>query len=120
MDRSSWYLVAYDIADATRLRRVHAQLRRTGLPAQHSVFFVQRSERGIKQLVSELDQLLHSREDDLRAYPIRHPGEVWFVGAGTLDGSLILTGDAPARRAKVIAKPKRGRMAWLFRRDGAG
>jgi len=92
MDNPGWYLVAYDIADPKRLQRMHRRLRRDGLSMQKSVFLVQRSQRGIGQLMDELEDLMHRREDDLRAYPIPDPGEIWLRGKGLVDGSLLAPG----------------------------
>jgi len=89
MDSPSWYLVAYDVSDPRRLQRVHRRLRREGVALQRSVFLLQRSRQGIAELLDELAALMHRREDDLRAYPIPGPGEIWLRGKGVIDGELI-------------------------------
>lgn len=89
MDQPGWYLVAYDVADPKRLQRMHRRLRREGLAVQQSVFLVQRSQRRIEALLDELERLMRRREDDLRAYPVHHPGEIWLRGRGLVDGHLL-------------------------------
>jgi CRISPR-associated protein Cas2 len=106
MDKPGWYLIAYDIADPKRLYRMHRRLRRDALAMQQSVFLVQRSQRGIGQLMDELEGLIHRREDDLRAYPIPDPGEIWLRGKGAMDGSLLAPGaNVGAHLAKTPARP---------------
>jgi CRISPR-associated endonuclease Cas2 len=106
MDNPGWYLVAYDIADPKRLSRLHRRLRRDGLAMQKSVFLVQRSQRGIGELMDELDGLIHRREDDLRAYPIPEPGEIWLRGKGVVDGSVLAPGaKARKRHARPATRP---------------
>jgi len=40
MSAERWYLVAYDIADNKRLARLHRLMKKEGLAAQRSIFFV--------------------------------------------------------------------------------
>lgn len=101
MNDPSWYLIAYDVREPGRLRRVHRRLRREGVAMQESVFLVQRSQRDIAALMDALTGLIHRHEDDLRAYPIRDPGEVWLRGQGLMDGGLLDT--------RGRSKPKQGK-----------
>ncbi len=90
--RSGWYLLAYDIADPKRLGRVYRLLKKEGLNVQGSVFFVRGSEDDIEKLLSRLEVLIVPRKDDIRAYPITKPGEVWSCGTGRSTDALILPG----------------------------
>jgi len=90
VDNPGWYLIAYDIAAPLRLRRMHRRLRREGMALQQSVFLVQHTQAGIAALMDELASLMHRREDDLRAYPIPGPDEIWLRGKGVMDGALIM------------------------------
>lgn len=115
MARKAWYLLAYDVSDNRRLQRLHYRLTRTGIAAQKSVFFIKRSEAGLKALLDELEEYLHAREDDLRVYPIRHPGDVWFRGKRPFSGSLT----APAERVtEAESAEQRGWLARLFGQSG--
>jgi CRISPR-associated endonuclease Cas2 len=112
MHRPGWYLVAYDIRDPKRLRRVHRHLRRRGLAAQRSVFFVRRSERDLSRLLDELAELMHTRKDDLRAYPVRSPEHVWLQGGEPR--ALVL--EAPRPQAPPPHERRPGLMARLLHR----
>lgn len=123
MDERGWYLLVYDIADPRRLQRVHRRLCRSGLPLQESVFAVFTSIRGLAELLDELQELMHKREDDLRAYPIAHPGEIWFQGRCAVEGPLLAPAGAPALPPGVEADTPSGLRRFLTRlrhprRDG--
>lgn len=74
------YLVCYDIADPRRLRRVHRELKSCALPVQYSVFLALMSPRQVKQLMKRLEELIDTRRDDIRAYPIPDHPEVDWLG----------------------------------------
>lgn len=57
------YLVAYDVSDATRLRRVHNKLLGFGDPLQYSVFQCNLSDVEKARMVEALSELIHHDED---------------------------------------------------------
>ena len=57
------YLVAYDVADPKRLRRVHKKLLGFGDPLQYSVFRCDLSDVERTKLREELVRLIHHTED---------------------------------------------------------
>jgi CRISPR-associated protein Cas2 len=57
------YLVAYDVSDAKRLRRVFRALHGFGDPVQYSVFVCVLSRTERQLLREKLTALLHLRED---------------------------------------------------------
>jgi len=57
------YLVAYDVSDATRLRRVHKKLLGFGDPLQYSVFQCNLSDVEKLRMVEGLSELIHHHED---------------------------------------------------------
>jgi len=57
------YLVAYDVSDATRLRRVHKKLLGFGDPLQYSVFQCNLSDVEKLRMVEGLSELIHHDED---------------------------------------------------------
>ncbi|MGH8479292.1 MAG: CRISPR-associated endonuclease Cas2 [Gammaproteobacteria bacterium] len=113
-ETGSWYLLAYDIADPRRLQRVHRCLSRTGIRVQRSVFFVFAAPARLAALLDEVEGLMHKREDDLRAYPITQPGELWFQGRQVLSGPLLRPGEAPAASHPESHSP--GVLRRLFER----
>jgi CRISPR-associated protein Cas2 len=89
MRHRHWYLLAYDISEPRRLQRVHYYLRKRGLAAQESVFFLHASEAELQDILDAVAELMELREDDLRAYPIQHPAEVWLTGQAVVAGPLL-------------------------------
>jgi CRISPR-associated endonuclease Cas2 len=120
MDNPGWYLIAYDIVDQRRRQRLHRRLRREAIALQESVFLVQQTQAGIATLLDTLTGLMHRREDDLRAYPIPGPGELWLRGKGAMDGSLLQTAgrNRPDQRPPAATQPARG--GWWRRLIGGG
>lgn len=60
--RNSW-LVAYDIVDAKRLRRVYKTMRGHGDAIQYSVFHCELSAKEIELLQGRLEEMIDPRED---------------------------------------------------------
>jgi CRISPR-associated protein Cas2 len=69
------YLVCYDICDAKRLRRVFKTCRNYGDHLQYSIFECDLSEMEKVRLQSELQNIIHSTED-----------QVLFVTLGPAEG----------------------------------
>lgn len=111
---AGWYLLAYDIADPRRLQRVHYRLKKRGLAVQQSVFFVHATEGELTTLLDDLATVIKPREDDIRAYPIAHPGEVWLSGQRPLSGRLLRADDKTNRAVPV--HPKRRGLGRLLAR----
>ena len=63
MDKN-WYLIAYDVRDAKRLRRVARLLEGYGSRLQYSLFRCKLAPRELERLQWELTKLMES-EDDL-------------------------------------------------------
>lgn len=80
MQRQGWYLVAYDVFDPKRLRRVQKRLSEHGLPVQQSVYFLSDTPAALEHLLDDLEEIIHRREDDIRAWPISDPGDLWYRG----------------------------------------
>lgn len=59
------YIVAYDIADAKRLRRVHRTMQGYGDPLQYSVFRCELSAAERVLLLEALTRLISHREDQI-------------------------------------------------------
>ncbi len=96
----NWYLLAYDIRDPKRLRRVHYYLRKQGLAAQQSVFFLHVTDAELKQTLEGVAKRIHRHRDDVRAYPISHPAEVWLTGQSAVAGPLLQPPQASINQKK--------------------
>lgn len=80
------WLVAYDIRDPRRLRRVHRYLRNYATPIQYSVFLYRATPTNIPHLLKGLEQHINPQEDDVRAYPLPGKLEYHTIGDGPVDG----------------------------------
>lgn len=118
MERAGWYLVAYDIANPRRLGRIHRRIRKEGIAAQRSVFFIRGTEGQLNRLLDRLAREIKPTEDDLRAYPVRNPRAVWAFGHNPLATAPLV---APSR-APAPPKPSKpgilGRLAEKWPRPG--
>lgn len=99
MYRPCWFMVCYDIADPKRLGRVHRFMKKKGIAAQKSLFFVQRGEREMKTFLKDLNRIIKKNADDIRAYPVDNPKKIWTTG-GILE-------TYPLARAGREKKPKK-------------
>lgn len=105
MGRTGWYMLCYDIAGIRRLYRVHRILKKYGIAAQRSVFFVQGTEHEMNVLLDLIGRELKPREDDIRAYPVESPKKVWTTGGVLEVFPLVMTGN-PLKTGSVAKKPK--------------
>jgi CRISPR-associated protein Cas2 len=85
------YLIAYDIADPKRLHRVHRYLKSVALDLQYSVFAGMLSERQLLRVLEELQQRIHPREDDVRAYPLPQRCQAVALGRQHLPEGVLLS-----------------------------
>lgn len=89
------WLIAYDIVDPRRLRRVHRFLCAHAVPVQYSVFATRASPMGLGVMRAALAELVDAREDDVRIYPVPEPANLSVYGRKSLpDGLRVLTGEA--------------------------
>lgn len=64
------YIVAYDIADDKRLRKIHQKMRGFGDHLQYSVFRCELSSKEKTQMAAQLDQLIHHGQDQVLIIPL--------------------------------------------------
>ena len=57
------YLVAYDVSDATRLRRTHHKMKGFGDALQYSVFLCDLSRKELVIMKAALADIINERED---------------------------------------------------------
>lgn len=91
-DTRQW-LIAYDIADPRRLRRVHALVARLARQLQYSLYLLDGGEARLDALLEAIRARIDPRRDDVRAYPLS-PGIWWRqYGQSSLPDGVHL--DAP-------------------------
>lgn len=103
MSRTGWYMLCYDIADNRRLGKVHRIMKKHGIAAQRSVFFVQGTEKEMNQLLDLIGRELKHKEDDIRAYPVESPKKVWTTG-GVLETFPLVMAGKPRKKTPSIPK----------------
>ena len=104
MSTSRWHLVAYDVSNARRLRRVHRLLAGRGIWLQRSVFLVQADNDEIRDLLAITANLVHSREDHVAAWRLVSRSRLWFSRA-PLDVSPLLLPAAPGSTSGTAPSP---------------
>jgi CRISPR-associated protein Cas2 len=69
------WLIAYDIADPRRWRRVHAAVTREAWRLQYSLYWAPLGPREIRALAARIEAVIDPRADDVRFYPF--PDDAW-------------------------------------------
>ena len=64
------WVIAYDIADAKRWRKVFQLLKAYGKPVQFSVFECHLRDTQLRALLQKLETLIHAEEDRLHCWPL--------------------------------------------------
>lgn len=75
-----WIVIAYDIRDASRLRRLHRYLRSEALPLHYSLFLTQVSVKQMQEVLSQINQIINLKLDDVRVYEVPQRGGLESVG----------------------------------------
>jgi CRISPR-associated protein Cas2 len=87
------WLIAYDIAEDRRWRRVYARVRRDAARLQYSLFYGELTPREVDALAADLARLIDPAADDVRLYHLPDDAWVRFRGRrpapeGVCDGAL--------------------------------
>ncbi|WP_404296446.1 CRISPR-associated endonuclease Cas2 [Halomonas sp.] len=90
MSEPQWYLIAYDIRDPRRLRRVQHLLRTCSHPLQASVFAWEGSHRELQVLKKALEALIKPKEDDVRGYPVVSGHGILWWGAMPMPKDIVV------------------------------
>lgn len=96
-----WYLLAYDVRDPKRLSRLHYALKKKALPMQESVFLVHADAPKLKSIIELVGERTHTREDDVRIYPLRHPNDMWLAGCQSQSLAGLFAGKEDSGKASV-------------------
>lgn len=75
-----WYLLAYDIREPHRLRRIYTLVKKKGVRLQRSVFLIQANREELDQLEAGIRERVSDRVDDVRLYPVSNPAGLWAAG----------------------------------------
>jgi CRISPR-associated protein Cas2 len=113
--RRHWYLIAYDVRDPKRLRRVHYYLRKRAQAVQKSVFILDADAAGLVEIETGLRALVDTREDDLRRYAIPGPAAIWAAGCQAARVSGLHSGHPGAGGGSRVRRWFQG----LFGREAA-
>ena len=91
------FLIAYDIADPKRLRRVARFMEKHGLRCQKSVFWYAGDAAAVAALLDQAAKLLNAEEDAVQA---------WQLSAGQTPQGLARGTPLPVRPDAVVLEPK--------------
>lgn len=106
------WLIAYDIADVRRLRRVHRYLCKHAVPVQYSVFATRASPMKLGILRAELAEIVDGEEDDVRVYPVPEPAQLTVFGRKALpDGLRVIDGGSSLALGPFAPATRRDNMA---------
>ncbi len=118
------YVIAYDIADPTRLRRVHSYMRKWAVPVQYSVFVAELSQNQLDALLAGVARLIHHFQDDVRCYALPTETVASRLGRQYLPPELLGSALAGVRwedEAGLLARARYGgRRRRRQRRTGRG
>jgi CRISPR-associated protein Cas2 len=116
MNELRTWLIAYDIRDPERLRRVHRYLVKRAVPVQYSVFVTRATTHRIGTIKSGLADLIDRMCDDVRIYHVPERAEATVFGKQYLPhGIHILTG--AAQPAELSFTPARRRATFQDARE---
>lgn len=106
-DPARW-TVTYDITDPKRGGAVYRYLKKRGIPLQYSVFIVNASPADMHTLMRDLETLIDTSADDVRAYRWPAEPEIHCLGKSLLpEGLLIDAASAPRKTlTRCRAKPE--------------
>ena len=92
------FLIAYDVSDPKRLRRVARALERRAVRVQYSVFLFHGEQAALAELVQDLRRLIRPDEDVVQAWPVPpgDPPERYALGAvrPVRPAAVVITGVA--------------------------
>lgn len=93
------YVLAYDIADKSRLQSVHRVMTGWGIALQYSVWLLPVLPRQLKQLLDVLERLIDPRADDVRVYPLPEHPQIHQLGCSHKAEGVMLLGHRPIEQA---------------------
>jgi CRISPR-associated protein Cas2 len=104
-----WYLIAYDIRDERRLKRLHYYLRKRATAVQKSVFAINTDAAGLAAVERGLRARADPKVDDQRLYAIPGPAALWVAGAQSRAFTGLYGAQGPGQAPSVGARLRQ----WL-------
>ena len=102
-DRKTW-LIAYDIRQPARLRRVHKYLSRLGHALQYSLFVADLNDNELAQAKMELEKRADAKVDDIRMYCLSGNVRGNWIGPLPGSGDVAIYGSPAANLAKNLVQ----------------
>jgi CRISPR-associated protein Cas2 len=91
--KTNYHIIAYDVSDQRRLRRIHRYLSNQAMPIQYSVFLMQGNAARVDEVEDHLRELMDETKDDIRIYTLPEKPQIITFGQQPLnDGIWLLTG----------------------------
>lgn len=88
------HIIAYDIGDPRRLRRIHRYLKKRAMPIQYSVFLIHCNKVNLEEIINDLDSMIDPNADDIRFYTLPKKVEIITIGQqGLGEGLFLLDGE---------------------------
>jgi CRISPR-associated protein Cas2 len=88
------FVIAYDIANPKRLRKVARVLESTSIRIQKSIFFYPNASKDdITKLCEKLETIINKEEDDIRIYNVNKKNSISLKSAIDLKYPTIIVGD---------------------------
>lgn len=101
-------LIAYDIRDARRLRRVARCLESYAMRVQNSVFLARLSPADLADLRADLRERIDDRIDALRLYPLQVGAAIHYLGQPPLRSGIWLSDLEPIQPVPLALPPTVG------------
>jgi CRISPR-associated protein Cas2 len=86
------FIIGYDIANPSRLQRVHREMCKHATPLEYSVFLLVGDQRTKDRCLEKMAALIKDNEDDVRCYPLPARGFQGRVGRASLPTGIQWTG----------------------------
>ena len=85
------WLIAYDISDVKRWRRVYHRVRADAWSLQYSLFYAEMHDKQARSLIAELARMIDLQADDMRAYRLLS-GVQSRLGGRSISPKGVMTG----------------------------
>lgn len=115
MQENNWYIIAYDIKNIRRLRRVHYLIRKQSFALQESVFAWFGSKDDLERLKQEIEKIIQTKVDDVRAYRLQSGRSISLWGRPLLPGGVVAYGAPPIEHTAIIPQSNKKRFDINFK-----